>query len=234
MFMSLHLGAKKGDIAETVLIPGDPLRAKFVAENMLEDAKCYTEVRGMYGYTGNYNGKRVSIQGGGMGMASTSIYVNELISEYGVKNLIRVGTCGSIQKNMKIGQVLLGIAGSTDTHINKLRFHGMDYAAAADFGLLKSAHESSEKLGINTIVGNIFSTDTFYDTDPTRWDVWAEHGILGVEMETAILYTLAAKYNARALSILTVSDNIITGKGASAKEREQSYTDMMKIALEIA
>lgn len=232
--MSLHIGAKKGDIAETVLIPGDPLRAKFVADNMLKDAVCYTEVRGMYGYTGTYNGKRVSIQGGGMGMASTSIYVNELISEYGVKNLIRVGTCGSIQKDMKLGQVLLGIVGSTDSNINKLQFHGMDYAAAADFGLLKSAHESAERLGIKTIVGNIFSTDTFYNTDPNRWDVWAEHGILGVEMETAILYTLAAKFNAKALSILTVSDNIITGEGVSAKDREQSFMDMMKIALEIS
>jgi purine-nucleoside phosphorylase len=232
--MSLHIGAKIGDIAETVLIPGDPLRAKFVADNMLKDAECYTEVRGMYGYTGTYNGKRVSIQGGGMGMASTSIYVNELISEYGVKNLIRVGTCGSVQKDMKLGQVLLGIAGSTDSNMNKLQFHGMDYAAAADFGLLKSAYESAESLGIKTIVGNIFSTDTFYNTDPNRWDVWTEHGILGVEMETAILYTLAAKHNAKALSILTVSDNILTGDSASTKDREQSYMDMMKIALEIA
>lgn len=232
--MSLHLGAKKGDIAESVLMPGDPLRAKHVAENLLEDTFCYTEVRGMYGYTGTYNGKRVSIQGGGMGMASTSIYVNELISAYDVKKLIRVGTCGSIQKDMKIGQVLLGIAGSTDTNINKLQFNGMDYAAAADFGLLKKAFEEAENLNIHTMVGNIFSTDTFYNTDPNRWNIWAEHGILGVEMETAILYTLAAKFKRQALSILTVSDNIITGEGASAKEREQSFTDMMKIALEVA
>jgi len=232
--MSLHLGAKKGDIAESVLIPGDPLRAKYAAENLLENVVCYTEVRGMYGYTGTYKGKRVSIQGGGMGMASTSIYVNELISEYGVKKLIRVGTCGSIQKDMKIGKVILAIAGSTDTNINKIQFHGMDYAAVADFSLLMAAHDSAERLNINALVGNVFSTDTFYNTDPDRWNVWAEHGILGVEMETAILYTIAAKFKAKALSILTVSDNIITGEGASAKEREQSFIDMIKIALEIA
>lgn len=232
--MSLHLEARKGDIAESVLIPGDPLRAKYVAENLLENANCYNEVRGMYGYTGTYKGKRVSLQGGGMGMASTSIYVNELISEYGVKKVIRVGTCGSVQKDMKIGQVILGSAGSTDSNINKLIFHGMDYAPVADFSLLKAAHDVAQNLNIDTLVGNIFSTDTFYKTDPNRWDVWAEHGILGVEMETAILYTLAAKFNVKALSILTVSDNIITGEGASAKEREQSYMDMMKIALEVA
>lgn len=232
--MSLHLGAKKGDIAESVLLPGDPLRAKYVAENMLKNVICYTEIRGMYGYTGIYKGKRVSIQGSGMGMASTSIYVNELITEYGVKNLIRVGTCGSIQKNIKIGQIVLAIASSTDSNINKLQFHGMDYAASADFNLLKSAHNTAENLGINTLTGNIFSTDTFYNADPNRWDIWVEHAILGVEMETAILYTLAAKFNAKALSILTVSDNIITKEGATAKEREQSFVDMMKIALEIA
>ncbi len=232
--MSLHLGAKQGDIAESVLMPGDPLRAKFIADNLLENAVCYTEVRGMYGYTGTYKGKKVSVQGGGMGMASTSIYVNELISEYGVKKIIRVGTCGAIQESMKIGQVILAIAGSTDANINKIQFHGMDYAAAADFNLLKSAHDASEEMKINTLVGNVFSTDTFYNTDPNRWNVWAEHGILGVEMETAVIYTLASKFNIKALSILTVSDNIITGEGATAKEREQSFVDMMKIALEVA
>lgn len=232
--MSLHIGASKGDIAETVLIPGDPLRAKFVAENLLEKAKCYNEVRGMLGYTGMYKGKHISIQGTGMGIPSTSIYVNELISEYGVKNIMRVGTCGSIKADIKLGEVILAMSASSDSSVNRLQFGGMDYAPTADFSLLQKAWQAAKTLGINVHVGGVFSTDTFYSNQPNRWDSWAQHGILGAEMETAVLYTLAAKFNVKALTILTVSDNIIIEEYTTAKEREQSFMGMMKIALEAA
>jgi len=230
---SFHIEAKVGDIAETILLPGDPMRAKYVAENMLEDAFCYNKVRGMLGYTGLYNGKRVSIQGSGMGMGSTAIYVNELVSTYNVKKLIRVGTCGAIKTDLKVGQVILAMSASGDSGANMGYFNGMQYAATADFDLLMKAYEVARKLGIDTYQGGIFSTDTFYDDNPTRWDIWEQHGILGVEMESQILFTLAKRLGVKALSILTVSDNIRTGAAASSKEREQSYMDMMKIAFEL-
>ncbi|MDH5475116.1 MAG: purine-nucleoside phosphorylase [Cyclobacteriaceae bacterium] len=232
--MSVHIGAKLGDIAETVLLPGDPLRAKFVAENMMEDAVCYNEVRGMHGYTGTYKGKRVSIQGAGMGIPSTSIYVNELIEAYKVKTIIRVGTFGSIQKDMKVGQVALAMSASTDSNINKIRFNGQDYGPAADFQLLMKAYNTAKELGIDVEVGNIFSADSFYNPNPDWWKVWAEYGVLGAEMESSAIYTIAAKHKIKALSVLTVSDNIVTGHYSSAKEREESFTDMATIALEIA
>ncbi len=231
---SIHLGAKPGEIAETVLLPGDPLRAKHVAETMLNDVLCYNEVRGMLGYTGYYNGKRVSIQGSGMGMGSTAIYVNELITTYKVKNVIRVGTCGSIQKHLGLGEVILAMSASGDSGANMVYFNGMHYAATADFGLLLKAYEIADRLAIKTHQGSIFSTNTFYDDNPNRWDIWEKHGILGVEMETQILYTLAKRLGAKALTILTVSDNILTGEATSAMERERSFNDMMKIALELA
>jgi len=232
--MSIHIGAKKGDIADTVLLPGDPLRAKFVAENMLENAFCYNEVRGMYGYTGTYKGKRVSIQGAGMGLPSTSIYVNELITEYEVKNIIRVGTFGCIQKDLKVGQVALAMSASTDSNINKLIFGDQHYAPTADFSLLLNAYNEAKKLGVDVKIGNIFSADSFYNPNPNWWKIWAEYGVLGAEMESSGIYTIAAKHNVKALSILTVSDNIVTGAASTAKEREQSFTEMMTIALEIA
>lgn len=231
---SLHLEAKVGDIAETILLPGDPLRAKYVAENFLENAVCYNQVRGMLGFTGTYNGQRVSIQGSGMGMGSTAIYVNELISTYGVKNLIRVGTCGALQERLKVGEVILAMSASGDSGANMAYFGGFHYAATADFSLLQKAYQAAQSLGINTHQGSIFSTDTFYDSNPTRWDIWEQHGILGVEMETQILFTVAKRLGAKALSVLTVSDNIRTGASASAKDREQSFMDMMKIALSLA
>lgn len=231
---SIHIGAEIGEIAETVLLPGDPLRAKHFAETMLENPVCYNQVRGMLGYTGTYNGKKVSIQGSGMGMGSIAIYVNELIETYGVKNLIRVGTCGSIQEHLDIGQVLLCMSASGDSGANNAYFGGMHFAATADFDLLMHAYETAQKLGIKTHQGSIFSTNTFYDDDPNRWDKWEKHGILGVEMETQILFTLAKRLGAKALSILTVSDNIKTGSSASALEREQSYKDMFRIAFDLA
>ncbi|MDI6601191.1 MAG: purine-nucleoside phosphorylase [Thermoanaerobacteraceae bacterium] len=232
--MSIHIGAMENDIAKTVLLPGDPLRAKYIAENFLEDAVCYNEVRGMYGYTGTYKGKRVSVQGTGMGIPSISIYANELITQYGVKNLIRVGTCGAMQPGINIRDVILAMSSSTDSAINKLRFNGMDYAPTASFRLLKKAYDVAVERGMDVKVGNVLSSDTFYDDDPEAWRLWAKFGVLAVEMETAGLYTLAAKYGVDALTILTVSDSLVTGHATSSEEREKTFKDMIEIALEVA
>ncbi|MDN5316571.1 MAG: purine-nucleoside phosphorylase [Thermoanaerobacterium sp.] len=232
--MSIHIGAKEGEIANTVLLPGDPLRAKYIAENFLSDVKCYNEVRGMYGYTGNYKGKRVSVQGTGMGIPSISIYVNELIESYNVKNLIRIGTCGSMQPDVNIRDVIFAMSSSTDSAINKIRFNGMDYAPTASFKLLKKAYDAATSMGINVKVGNVLSSDTFYNDDKDSWKLWAKFGVLAVEMETAGLYTLAAKYGVDALTILTVSDSLVTGHATSAEERQKTFNDMIEIALNIA
>lgn len=231
---SIHIEAQPGDIAETVLLPGDPLRAKFVAENFLENAVCYNKVRNMFGYTGYYQGKRVSIQGSGMGMGSVSIYVHELITTYKVKNIIRVGTCGAIQRDFGLGQVIIAMSASGDSDANALYFNGMHYAATADFDLLYRAYETARRLNVPTVQGPVFSTNTFYDDIPNRWEIWEKNGILGVDMETQMVFTLAKRLGAKALSLLTVSDNILTGASSSQKEREQSFNDMMRIALEIA
>ncbi|MBZ4656239.1 MAG: purine-nucleoside phosphorylase [Thermoanaerobacter sp.] len=232
--MSIHIGAKENEIAQTVLLPGDPLRAKYIAENFLEDAKCYNEIRGMYGFTGYYKGKRVSVQGTGMGVPSLSIYVNELITSYNVKNLIRIGTCGALQPDIKLRDIVIAMSSSTDSAINKIRFNGMDYAPTASFKLLKKAYDVAIEQGIQPKVGNILTTDTFYHDDHLSWKLWAKFGVLAVEMETAGLYTLAAKYKVDALTILTVSDSLVTGEATSAEERQKTFMDMVKIALEIA
>lgn len=231
---SIHIEAKVGDIAETILLPGDPMRAKHVAEHLLKDAVCFNRVRGMLGFTGTYNDQRVSIMGTGMGMGSAAIYVNELIETYKVKQLIRVGTCGAIREELAVGQVILAMSASGDSDANRTYFEGLHYAATADFNLLLKAYEAAKKLGIDTQQGSIFSTNTFYDDSPNRWDKWEKHGILGVEMETQILFTLAKRHGAKALSILTVSDNIKTGASASSQEREQRYMDMMRIGFDLA
>jgi purine-nucleoside phosphorylase len=228
-----HIGAEKGQIAEKVLLPGDPLRAKFIAENFLEDAECYNNVRGMLGYTGMYNGKRVSVQGTGMGIPSISIYVDELIHVYGVKRLIRIGTCGAMQEDVKLRDVVIAMTASTDSSINKIRFGGMDFAPCASPELLFPAWEIAAKLGISAKAGNVLTSDTFYSDDPSSMKIWADFGILCAEMETAGLYTLAAKYKVQALSLLTVSDSMITGESCSAEERQISFKQMMKLALEI-
>jgi purine-nucleoside phosphorylase len=232
--MSIHIGAKSGEVAETVLLPGDPMRAKFIAERYLEETICYNQVRGMYGYTGNYKGKRVSVQGSGMGMPSLSIYANELICSYGVKNLIRVGSCGSMQPDIKIRDIILAMSASTNSNINNLRFQGMDYAPTASFDLLQKAYTVACEKGIEIRAGNILSSDTFYNEDPEIWKLWAKFGVLAVEMETAELYTLAAKFKVNALSILTVSDSLVSREETTAAEREKTFTEMMEIALEIA
>ncbi|MBN2656207.1 MAG: purine-nucleoside phosphorylase [Spirochaetales bacterium] len=229
-----HLEAKKGDIAESVLLPGDPLRAKHIAEKFLENPVCYNQVRGMLGYTGTYKGKRVSIQGTGMGIPSISIYVNELIMEYGVKKLMRIGTCGSIQKNVNMRDVVLAMSASTDSSTNKIRFGGLDYAATADFELLYKAWNIAGERNIPVKAGPILTSDTFYGDDPDWWKHWADFGILTVEMETAALYTLAAKFKVQALALLTVSDNILTGKSTTPEERQLTFNQMIEIALETA
>ena len=231
--MSIHIGARPGDIAPSILLPGDPLRAKFIAETLLQDATCFNEVRGMLGFTGTYQGRRVSVMGTGMGVPSHSIYVNELISEYDVKTLIRVGTCGGLQPDLEIGDVVLAMAASTDSHINRLRFSGMDFAPVASFDLLLKAHEAAKAREASVRVGNILTSDTFYHDDPNSWKQWATFGVLVVEMETAVLYTLAAKFGVEALSVLTVTDNLISGARATSEQREKTFTQMIELALEI-
>ena len=233
--MSIHIGAKKGEIAETILLPGDPLRAKYIAENYFEDVVQYNEVRGMYGFTGTYNGERISVQGTGMGVPSISIYVNELIQEYDVKTLVRVGTCGAMQNDVKIRDIVLAQGATTDSQMNRMTFGGIDYAPLANFDLLKDAYEIAKEKGLTPHVGNVFTSDSFYrDNGKEVIDLLAKYNVLAVEMETTALYTLAAKFNREALSILTVSDHVITGEETSAHERQTSFHEMMEIALETA
>jgi purine-nucleoside phosphorylase len=232
--MSIHIGAKKGQIAETVLLPGDPLRAKWIADTFLEDVICYNEVRGMLGSTGMYKGKKVSVQGTGMGIPSALIYSKELITEYGVQNLIRVGSAGSYQEDVKIRDIVLAMSASSTSGINSQRFHGANYAPTANFTLFEKAITEANKRKIPLKAGNVLSSDEFYTDDFNDYKQWAEFGILCVEMETAGLYTIAAKYNVKALSILTISDSLVTGERTSAKEREMTFSEMTEIALSIA
>ena len=231
--MSIHIGAKEGDIASTILLPGDPLRAKYIAENFLTDTICYNEIRGMYGYTGTYKGKRISVQGTGMGIPSISIYVNELITNYKAKNLIRIGSCGSMQADIKIRDVILAMSASTNSHINKIRFNGMDYAPTADFNLLKKAYGIALEKNISVKIGSVLTSDTFYQDDPNSWKHWANYGVLAVEMETAALYSLAAKFKVNALSILTVSDSLVTREETTSEERQKTFNQMVEVALEL-
>ncbi|MGM8216770.1 purine-nucleoside phosphorylase [Bacillaceae bacterium W0354] len=231
--MSTHIGAKKGDIAETILLPGDPLRAKYIAETFLENVTQYNEVRGMYGYTGTYKGERISVQGTGMGVPSISIYVNELINEYDVKKLIRVGSCGALTEDVNVRDVILAQTATTDSQMNRMVFGGIDYAPTADFNLLKNAYDVGMEKGVNLHVGNVFTSDSFYrDNAMELFNLLAKYHVLAVEMETTALYTLAAKFGRKALSILTVSDHIITGEETTAEERQTTFSDMMEIALE--
>jgi purine-nucleoside phosphorylase len=232
--MSIHIGAAKGDIAETILLPGDPLRAKMIAETFLDDAVCYNEVRGMYGYTGYYNGKKVSVQGTGMGIPSISIYVNELIREYDVKNLIRIGTCGGMQEHTGIRDVILALSACTDSNVNHLRFKGMNFAPTANYDLLARAMKVAAEKNMNPKVGTVLTSDTFYHDEPDAWKLWAGYNVLAAEMETAELYTLAAKYGVNALSILTVSDHIVTGEMTSSEERQNTFRQMVELALSLA
>lgn len=231
--MSVHIAAKENEIAETVLLPGDPLRAKYIAETFLKDAKCYNEVRNMFGFTGTYKGKKISVQGTGMGVPSISIYINELMQSYNVQNLIRVGTCGAIQRDVKVRDVILAMTSSTDSQMNRLTFGGIDYAPAANFDLLKRAYDAGIEKGLNLKVGNVFSADMFYN-DNADLEKLAKYQILAIEMETTALYTLAAKFGRKALAILTVSDHILTGEETTAEERQLTFNDMIEVALEVA
>ncbi|WGH76820.1 purine-nucleoside phosphorylase [Tenacibaculum tangerinum] len=232
--MSVHIGAKNGEIAETVLLPGDPMRAKWIAETFLENPVCYNDVRGMLGFTGTYQGKRISVQGTGMGIPSTLIYTHELITEYGVKNLIRVGTAGSYQKEVKIRDIVIAMAASTNSGLNTKRFHGADYAPTASFELFLKAIDAAKRKGISLKAGNVLSSDEFYADEFESYKKWAAYGVLCVEMETNGLYTVAAKNNVQALSILTISDSLVTGERTTADEREQTFKEMIEIALELA
>ncbi|MEQ8218348.1 MAG: purine-nucleoside phosphorylase [Arenibacter sp.] len=232
--MSTHIEAKPGEIAETVLMPGDPLRAKWIANTFLENPICYNQVRGMLGYTGTFKGKRISVQGSGMGIPSALIYYNELIKDYGVKNLIRVGTAGSYQKEVKIRDIVLAMAASTTSGINNSRFINADYAPTADFDLLLKAALYAKDKGIAIKAGNVLSSDEFYEDDSESYKLWAKFGVLCVEMEAAGLYTIAAKFNVKALTILTISDSLVTGQKSNSIERETTFKDMIDIALNIA
>ena len=232
--MSVHIEAKKGEIAETILLPGDPLRAKWIAETFLDNPVCFNKIRNMLGYTGTYKGKKVSVMGTGMGVPSISIYAHELINEYGVKNLIRVGSAGSYQKDVKIRDVVLAMAASSNSGVNELRFGGADYAPTADFGLFLKAVEAAKSKNIEVKAGNVFTSDEFYADDFESYKKWSKFGVLCVEMETAGLYTVAAKHNVHALTILTISDSLVTGERTSSKERETTFKDMVEIAMELA
>lgn len=232
--MSLHIGAKKGEIAETVLLPGDPLRAKWIAENFLENNSCYSEVRGMLGYTGEHNGKRVSVQGSGMGIPSALIYAHELIHDYGVKTLIRVGTAGSYQEDVKIRDIVIAMSASTNSAINPLQFRNQQFAPTADYELFRKAIAYAEAHNIPIKAGNIMSEDSFYNADPDSYKLWASYGVLCAEMESAGLYTIAARNKVRALSILTISDSKVSGEHCTQEERERDFEQMVHMALAIA
>lgn len=232
--MSLHIGAAPGEIAEAVLITGDPRRARYVAEQMLTDVHLYTQIRGMYGYTGLYNGKRVSVQGTGMGIPSTAIYLHELIHAYGAKRIIRIGTCGALPATLYLDQQILATEAYTDSATHLLYYTGFDVPAKADAQLLQHARDMASQKQIPVIEGPIFSTDLFYHDDPHRYDPWTNSGVLAVEMETSILYALAKKNNIQALSLLSVSDNIITRTAQTARDREEANVHQMVLALETA
>jgi len=233
--MSVHIGAQPGEIADRVLLPGDPMRAKWIAETFLTDPKCYTEVRGMLGFTGTWQGVRVSVQGSGMGMPSASIYTHELINEYGVQSVIRIGSCGALAMDLNLGDVIAAIGSATDSNMNRTRFDGLiDYAPVADFGLLRTSVDVAERRGVAIRVGPILAADAFYTDRPDLYDSLAQYGVLAVEMESAAIYTIAARYGAKALTILTVSDHIKRGDKMESAQRERGFSDMVQIGLDTA
>ncbi|MGA1759859.1 MAG: purine-nucleoside phosphorylase [Paracoccaceae bacterium] len=232
--MTPHINAKKGDIAETVLMPGDPRRAKWAAENFLTDARLVNEVRGMFGFTGTYKGNPVTIHGSGMGMPSLSIYANELITQYGAKTLIRIGSCGAMQHHVNVRDVVIAMTATTMSTPSRGIMRDLNFAPGADYGLLEKAGASARAKGTPTHVGGIYSSDVFYDERPDLTEIMTRHGVLGVEMEAAELYLVAARHGARALAICTVSDHLLTHEALPAEDREQSFGDMVEIALEAA
>jgi len=229
-----HMNAEPGDFAQTVLMPGDPLRAKFIAENFLQDARQVTDVRNMLGFTGEYRGQAISVMAHGMGIPSASIYCTELIQDYGVKRLIRVGSCGTVHPAVGLRDLVIAMGASTDSGVNRMRFGGNDLAALASFGLLRKAVGAAEKGNLRYHVGNVFSADLFYTPQPSMFDLMEKYNILGVEMETAGIYALAAEHGVEALGICTVSDNIRTGEALSAAERQTTFDEMIQLALDTA
>lgn len=234
--MSIHIGAAQGEIADFVLLPGDPLRAKHIAETFLTDVVCYNQVRGMLGFTGFYKGKRVSVQGTGMGLPSHMIYVNELIQDYGVKTLIRVGTCGGLVENIGLRDLIMAVSASTDSSVIHNKFNGLSYAPTASTELIFKAYENAKTAGMELIAGNILSSDLFYHDVPNGdpYEIWRRHNVLAVEMETAGLYLLAARYNVKALALVTVSDHLLTGEHVSAEDRQLTFNAMSELALSLA
>ncbi len=229
--MTPHINAKPGAFADVCLMPGDPLRAKHIAETFLEGAEQVTDVRNMLGFTGTYEGKRVSVMGSGMGIPSASIYYKELITEYGVKSLIRVGSCGAISPDVKVRDIVIGMGACTDSRVNRIRFKDNDFAAIADYTLLERAVNAARDMNLPVKVGNLFSADLFYSPDPTMFDTMEKYGVLGVEMEAAGLYGVCAEFGAHGLAICTVSDHIRTGEALPAEDRQSTFNEMVEVAL---
>ena len=232
--MSTHIAAAAGQIAPHVLMPGDPMRAKWIAEHFLDDVECYSQVRGMLGFTGTYRGERVSVQGSGMGLPSLSIYVNELLREYGVRSIVRVGSCGALTEDLALRDIVIASGACTDSSMNRIRFEGLDYAPVADFGLLRAAYDAAtaSDLAGTVHVGLLLSSDSFYHPRPELTARMVDYGVLAVEMEASALYTLAAQHKARALAICTVSDHVVTGEETSWEERQTTFGEMVEIALD--
>ena len=229
-----HISAEKGAFADAVLMPGDPLRARYIAEHFLQDAQQITAVRNMYGYTGFYQNQRVSVMAHGMGIPSCSIYATELITEYGVKNLIRIGSCGAVRDDVKVRDVLIALGASTDSRVNRLRFNGSDFAAIADFGIVQTLVQAASANEIPVRVGLFYTSDLFYHPDGELTERLRRYGVLGVEMETAGLYGVAAEYGAKAATVCTVSDHMVSGESLDSGERQTSFNQMIRIALDAA
>ncbi len=227
-----HMNAAPGDFASTVLMPGDPLRAKYIADNWLDGVRRVTDVRNMWGFTGTYKGMPVSVMAHGMGIPSASIYCSELIGEYGVRRVVRVGSCGTTHPEVKLRDVIIGMGASTDSGVNRMRFGGFDFAALATFSLVQNAVRAAEAQDVRYHVGNIFSADLFYTPQPEMFEVMAKYNILGVEMEAAGMYPIAAEHGAEALAICTVSDDIVSGAALTSDERQNTFDDMINVAME--
>lgn len=227
-----HINAEMGDFADVVVMPGDPLRAKYIAENFLENAKQVCDVRGMLGFTGTYKGRRISVMGHGMGVPSCSIYATELVKDFGVKKLIRVGSCGAVRDDVNLRDVVIGLGASTDSKVNRARFNGHDFAAIADFDMVCNAVNAAKNLGVDVKVGNLCTVDLFYSVEPEFFGTMAKYGIVGVEMEAAGFYGVAAEYGVKAMTICTVSDHITKGEATTSQERQETFNEMIEIALE--
>ncbi len=229
-----HINGEPGDFAETVIMPGDPLRAKFIAENFLDNPRMVTDVRGMLGFTGSYKGQALSVMGHGVGIPSCSLYCTELINEFGVKRLIRAGSCGNVNKSVKLRDIVIAMGACTDSKVNRIRFRDHDFAAIADYRLLQSAVSIAEQRGLVFHVGNVFSSDLFYSPEQEAFEMMEKYNMLGVEMETAGIYGLAAEFGVKALAICSVSDQIISGERLSTEERQSGFMEMISLALETA